>query len=358
MSALQLDQLLRELRLKVRREVALELERSGLWVGNNVYAESLHARQIQGQAMADDLVVRHLGGDDYWWLDASRVFGGQTKRFRTSLPSKLSFGFDLGSGMSGGPANQRRASSCALFNLGITMFDSLCDRAPEGRQQLSKFVHPDSLRGLCMDAKAIERLKTQAKAIKNFELRCVLKIVAGFFSDIRELAEPAVQLVGSPLEDLILRAYRAQMICSNWREGISTPEVVEAVRQKSTLPFQVMFRIGCLRDDVPPSSDKIASSIGDIFGLLDDLVDLPKDLQRGCANRFLFEIENDRCEGLSASTYETALALLTKGYISDGARRLSGSMQDALNGFDTSSGLRLSVLVYARSWLGQTHEEN
>ena len=328
-------------------------------MANDIYAKSLHARQIRGQALADDLVVRHLGRDDYWWLDASTVFGGKTKRFRTSLPNKLSFGFDLGSGMSDGPANRRSASGCALFNLGITMFDSLCDRTPGGRQQLSGFVHPDSLRGLCMDSKAIERLRSQAEAVKYFELRCVLKIVAGFFSDMRDLAEPAGHVAGSQLENLILRAYRAQMISSNWRAETSTAEVVEAVREKSTLPFQVMFRIVCLGTDAQPPSDKIACSMGDIFGLLDDLVDLPKDLQRGCANRFLFEIADDRrCEDPSASTYETVLALLNKGYVGDGARRLSGFMQDMLSGLDKSSGLGPSMLFYARSWLGQTHEEN
>lgn len=328
-------------------------------MANDIYAQSLQARQIHGQALADDLVVRHLGRDDYWWLDASTVFGGKKKRFRSSLPNKLSFGFDLGAGMYGGPTDRRRAGGCALFNLGITMFDSLCDRTAEGRQQLSRFVHPDSLRELCMDSKASGRLRSQAEGIKNFELRCVLKIVAGFFSEMHDLAAPAGPIAESQLEDLILRACKAQMISSNWRAETSTAEVIAAVREKSTLPFQVMFRIACSGAEGQPPSDKIACSTGDIFGLLDDLVDLPKDLQRGCANRFLFELEQDRkCEDPDASTYGTALALLNKGYIGDGTRRLSGFMQDTLDGLDKSSGLGPSILFYARSWLGQTHEEN
>src|ERR1700677_1677020 len=105
MSAWPIAQLLRELRLKIRREVVLELERNGLWIGDSVFAESLLEREMRGQALANDLVVRHLGRDDYWWLDGSNVFGSQTRRFSARLPIKLSFGFDLGRGMSRGVPN-------------------------------------------------------------------------------------------------------------------------------------------------------------------------------------------------------------------------------------------------------------
>ena len=358
-AAWPLTMLLRELRLKVRRELTLELEKSGLWVGDNIYWESIRARRIHGEALAETLVAGLLGRDDFWWLDGSNVFGTKKKPFRVSLPGVLSFGFDLGLGMAGGAMSDEGARLCALFNLGITMFDAFCDVAPDGPRELSTVVHPAALAVLFHDSAAVDRLRGRAEAVKNFELRCVLKIVAGFFFEVQKLVGVAGDGAGLALQDVIQRAYRAQMVCSTWTEQSSRARLLEAISQKSTLPFHVMAQIAALGSELRPATGDLASSIGEIFGLLDDLIDLPNDLLHGQANSVVFEVQSDGCdEGPSASPQASALSLLTSESVSHGARRVSAAVRKVLDHQDPSSGLGLSILVYARSLVAPPAEES
>ena len=359
MSAWPLSKLLRELQVRASRELTCVLEADSLWVDDQVFTESVCIGQTKGEALAEELVARHLGRDDFWWLDGSKVFGSPKNRFRAHLPRILSFGFDIGSGMSSGPTREASASLCALFNLGITMFDMLCDREAAGRQQLANFVHPDALHVISSEKKAALKFAEEAATVEDFELRCVLKIVAAFFLEMHDLAESTGHPLGPTLDDLILRAYRAQTICSDWKGKYSPSVLVEAAEQKSSIPFHVMFRIANLGKTADQVSFELPSSLGLVFGLTDDLVDLAKDLRLGYANRFLFEMElNEREKQADSSDYGRALALLKNSYVSDAAKRISLAMRTVLAGLDRSSGLGLSILVWARSWVGQAHEEN
>jgi hypothetical protein len=352
--ALALDQLLRDLRLKVYREVALELKRNALWVDDETFRESLRVIHTQGKALAEELIARLLGRHDYWWLDASRVFGGRKPPLSARLPRILSFGFDLGSGMAGGGARSDDvARLCALFNFTISIFDAFCDRAHDGPGQLSKYVHPKMLQALTRDRKAIGRFWTQVEAIKNFELRCVLKLVCAFFSEVRVFTEPAGPVAGAALEDLVLRAYGAEMMCASWQGGSRAVPSTDVVRQKSILPFQIMWQIARMDNGVPPCSDALVSSIGEVFGLQDDLVDLPKDLRRGQVNSIICEIESVHDDCVRSTASEKALALLTQEHVADAARRLCATLLQVLDGLDRASRLRSSILLCTRSCVAQ-----
>jgi hypothetical protein len=344
---------LRDLRLRVHRELTSQLARSGLWLEDDVYFEGLRVRRTHGKALADDLVASLLGHEDFVWLDGSNVFGDTKSPFRLRLPQILSFGYDLGLGMASSAVTDENAKLCALFNLGITMFDMISDRVPDGPRQLSRFIDPSALIALSREKKAARRLRRRAEALKHFELRCILSIVSGFFIEMQKRFEFVGDAASSQLEQLILRAYCAQMVCSNWKEDQSAASLLEAIREKSVLPFNIIHRIACLGGGTQAISEALASEIGEIFAQLDDLVDLSKDLRDGQVNSLLIECGANEGEPRSFATYEMALSLLGDryGYVDGATKRLSLVLQKAVGRLDRSSGLGLSILIYTRGWL-------
>ncbi|HWH94860.1 MAG TPA: hypothetical protein VNT03_13455 [Baekduia sp.] len=239
---------------------------------------------------------------------------------------------------------------CAIFNLGISFFDIVCDHLPQVAVRLGGLLDEHVLRDLAGAPGRVARLARDAEALADPELQLLLGVVAAFYA-----LGPA-EGEHSGLAEQLVSAHRAQML-SVGRADVSSDLALAAAREKSTLPFAM---IGVIAAGGRPDADiasSLAERVGVAFWLADDLADAAVDFDNGALNALLV----DAYEGFGPGAYPHAGPgplgrILEDGTIERTAETVGARLGEAVelaNAAGGDAGSRLGeVLVCAmRDWL-------
>ena len=199
-------------------------------------------------------------------------------------------------------AAKRRATWCGRFNVGISLYDYVCDES--GRGEVLLEIEPfASLMG-----------RTPGPGTRLREEEAVLRDLAtSLLSDLAgpDGAEDGPSLnVWEPRTDLV-RLQEAQQRVAGWvpGPGVDLAEVEESLRAKSVDPFVVMA--GWMVARAPGAAVDLAPALGDAVGrcvwVVDDAADLWRDLDATAWNLFL----------VRAAAIEPALLTASRTTLSD-----------------------------------------
>lgn len=364
-----LDRLCGELDLRAKRLLVLGLQARLHWLAPRRLRAERKRRRIQGQQLARELILPMVGGEQFTWLDL-RPADGAGPGFR--LSSVLSFGYDLGTSLAAllcCPASSAELSGrlCALFNVGITLFDRVCDDTEEGAALARDLIEEEGLRRLIREAGTADfphgaALPYGAGAENHGRLlQALATAVGGFFLSLHDSAVPPAE---SPewrdLEAALIASYHAELSTAGRGLAADSPcDLMAAAATKSVAPFTVM---GCVaRICFPVSGDEIselqaaAHHLGRVFSLVDDIVDLVSDLRAGQVNTLLLRVVIDRgdrgCRDMSAGAI--AVELLDSDVIGDAVGELCDEM-DTLTAYSRSYArpdLYSTALSHAQMWV-------
>lgn len=234
----------------------------------------------------------------------------------------------------------------ALFNLGIALFDGLCDEHPERAALLLREVTPQTL----ASAAAGRPLPRCGDPAVDLLLVLIAEVLAG----ARRLGGPAA--LQREFDGAIVTMYQAERLSLSARRSTTGPTlaVLRLLRRKSALPIATVALLAALAR--PPADPQPLDALrrdarraGQVLWLIDDLVDVKEDWLTDAWSRPLWLWA--RRGQAPAPTLDGALsALLATGVIADEARRLVGLLR-ALSAPQDPLGLALLAAVW--SWLGE-----
>jgi hypothetical protein len=356
----KLTRLLDELWLRVRRALIVELDQHGFWIEKSRYEEFLEQQKSLGCGLRDRLLPAALGGD-YLCLNSERLYGGMNGRVRGKIPQVMAFGFALCDGLASpfqpDPERARKAAAlCALFNLGVSLFDILIDQAPELMETFAVYFNESTLRSLGADRERSAEVHSFASQVENDEIRILLKVIAAVFEGLHELSAGPL----SHSRDLLAQlegAYFAEMASSKARHEPNA-DVCRISKVKSAMPFDVMGQIAQLgahrngaRSAVIPC---LAGDIGEIFWLTDDLIDIVDDLRSCSVNAILAEqgLTPAACQNPDC-VYRGVMQLLSGSQIESRAadvRSRVATLVGHLYDSETSQ-FKDCMLSYVRCWI-------
>jgi hypothetical protein len=351
--------LLDEIWLRARRATVHALEGIALWPRAEAHFPLMQQQLDLGNSLGRRLVREILGDCDYRHLMSDVAFGTSNGRLRSRLPYVLAFGFEIGNGLArayGATPHQARTAGrvCAVFNLGIALFDLTCDSCPELAGSLHTALDERSLRRLSGTTASAPATSGRHPPHEP-DVVVLLKLVGWFFDRLRELRRLGTPNGASRVRSLLLRAYRAEMRSVTDRSG-NRRSRMRLAREKSTLPFAVMSEIACLvvsRQPAPMSRQRVASSLGRVFWLVDDLADIVLDFQTNALNAVLARAapEHDR---ISAEHDVAVLMVLLDGRVIERfANKLAMSLvafTESLKGLTAGPDVPAHLLAVARSF--------
>jgi hypothetical protein len=180
----------------------------------------------------------------------------------------------------------RRAGLCGLFNLGISLFDFVCDES-----SATEFQELQRLPSL--------RLFTGAKhhdgAMLSARLRYLDRIVKNVLDTFAEELGPPHRggLWGALLAMFEAEMTRAQ---TGLASDASADRIRDALRLSSSEPFRVMAQWMANEPAADPATVRrvthVGRCVGDCFWLIDDAKDVWEDLYAGRWNFFLLEAKS------------------------------------------------------------------
>jgi hypothetical protein len=176
---------------------------------------------------------------------------------------------------------ERAAALGALFNFGICVFDTVCDRFPEQRAMLRNALGTGALRAL-VEGGSLE------PAPSSRPVAFLLALIRRYFEMAREMASsPSAWF---ELVRTIMRMFTAEWTVTDVGRAASSPtmSVFRRLRSKSVDPMWTLalgsllqrpdiVRYGSLRRTVSPA--------GEVIWLIDDLADLLDDWRAGAWSR-------------------------------------------------------------------------
>lgn len=236
----------------------------------------------------------------------------------------------------------------ALFNLGVSLFDRLCDGFPERADALWSAITPDSL--------AAPRLLEGAMAREGDPaVAGLLPLVAALLDGVATL--PAGRAGAERFLDLLVTMHAAERLSLAPRHaGRPSLSVLRALRRKSVLPSCALAHLALC---AAPASDpgllrNQALRAGTALWIVDDLVDLGEDLSAGSWSRLLWLLAR-RGEPLVARAGQAADPEALHRLLLDGeARPLlhaeSARLAAALAAIQLP-GLRRATCLAVGSWL-------
>jgi hypothetical protein len=362
--------MLDEVWLRVRRVTVHKLELSGFWpVADSHRLFIRHERDV-GEHLKSDLLTLVLGRADYAQLNSETIFGAINQRFRARLPLVLSFGYELGSGLyglvNGAPGRAAEiAELCAVFNLGVSIFDLVDDEYPDLFESFSQIFSEETLNRLRDDPGAyLDLERSGSSETLAVELRILLKIIAWFFSKLELFYKAgASKEARAKLSALLLQAHRAELRSTS-AGADPTVDSMEISRAKSTLPFAVIHQIvhlclGLSNQETETTLDFLVSNFATTFWLIDDLVDIVTDFQAGSLNSILVRAGAKPSRGQDPmDNYPVLASLLQGSYIEEAADEICtrvGCVVDTLQreafSAEAAMQLRKVTLSYLRSWM-------
>ncbi|GAO45409.1 hypothetical protein [Flavihumibacter petaseus] len=281
--------MLDEIWLSARRAMVVSFENKGLWLGPEDYKDQRRIQLENGNQLKTELLPSILGKKDYQLLSGELLFGKYNQQFKRKLPFALAFGDTIGNGLydvynAACHYKKQVTNLCALFNLGISLFDFLLDQSGN-KATFSKLITKELLSGLQKQEHA-----SSLRKISSPEHRVLLKIIAAFYRLLFELLESCKHSPGQIML-LLNRAYQAEIL-STVTGGLSDRKMKVIIRNKSVLPFLIMGSIAQIPvNEQADTNDRelhFAARLGEIFWRTDDLADIISDFQSEQPNLFLF----------------------------------------------------------------------
>jgi hypothetical protein len=346
-----------KLGLKINRFLALRLQQHGLWIADHRYHQVLTARKTLGNRLQEQIQLPFVSPE----ILATTSFGSE-RRFRSNCNRCLAFGFEMSFGFRGFLTGNytfdpESALLGAIFNLGIARFDRVFDHLPGGATNLASLFDENLLRRLCAGESSQAHLAVSTANASGVEIRFLLGIISLFFARLEQFSRLGPHSgPRQTLNDLLLRAYRAQIACARICSVDQAPDTaLLAVKEKSVLPFSVLLQLVRVCDpDVQvardASADCLAGHVATAFWLIDDLVDLKSDFRNGHANAVLLQrahcpvtpiglVARSKVVESVADQICTSLTVAQKAFQQAGVRSTSG------HGFDEA------LLSYVRKWV-------
>jgi len=194
-------------------------------------------------------------------------------------------------GLLGVPASacEHRAELCGRFNLGISLFDFICDEA--GSDDIAELQRLPSLHHFTGTAPDVREFRSGT-------LKFLDRIVASVLGDFVEEIGPPRKTRRGGLWGALFAMFEAEMTRARLELDHPTPTdaVREALRLSSAEPFRVMAQWMVERGTTPPQLARRAAHlgrcVGDCFWLIDDARDVWADLYAGRWNLFLLEAKS------------------------------------------------------------------
>lgn len=342
---------------KINRFLALRLQQHGLWIADHRYHQVLAARKTLGDRLSGQIQLPFVSPESL----ATTSFGSE-RRFRSNCNRCLAFGFEISFGFRGFLTDSHTfdpesALLGAIFNLGIARFDRVFDHLPGGATNLASLFDENLLRRLCAGEVSQAHLAASAANASGVEVRFLLGIISLFFARLEQFSH--LGLHSGPrqtLNDLLLRAYRAQIACARVCSVDQAPDdALLAAKEKSVLPFSVLLQLVRVCDpDVQvardASADCVARHVATAFWLIDDLVDLKSDFRNGHANAVV--LQRARCP-------KTPIGLVARSKVVESvADQICVSLTAAQKAFQQAEvrstsghGFDEALLSYVRKWV-------
>jgi len=223
-----------------------------------------------------------------FWLRVPLIVGlgfRQTSVFQSLLPP--------------GSAMERQAAVLGgIFNLVITLVDHSVDERGAGESTFRK-LNETTMRAIFANPeKAQEQLQAMALASHNLQEQLLLSLIALCCSHGAALLRTTGNVQAwSELGDVTLALLRAesQISASQWKSYEDVRALLPQMETKSSLPSLACLHIACLAH-TPPAGivdaelRAVAAHMGRVFWLVDDLVDVLKDLRSGTPNAVLVRL--------------------------------------------------------------------
>ena len=364
-----LNFLLDEVWLKSRRVLVHQLEASKLWLKTENYEQYMKGQKELGDKIKREILRDILGQQDYAYLNSEVIFGPANRRFMQRLPYITAFGYELGSLMSllldGEETNAHEVSVIAsIFNVGISMFDYIFDTSPKLFNELNLATNEKALCSMIIDKDRCRKLLDECEAISAPEARLLSKLVISFFDRLHLLySESGRKNAWKNVTSSILSSYRSEIKSSACNRS-SFKDAYVIGREKSTLPFQVIFHIAQLSPFTIPEDScgdltAYIDNLGELFWLLDDLMDVIPDLQSKHLNSIILEIREKLQETKTSSPiYEILVKLLNGNYIESQTDKICFRIEKILDPpmISRYSGkipktIHEFIASYVRSWM-------
>lgn len=348
-----------EIWLRTRRVLVHTLAGAGLWASGDAYWDYMRDQNELGRRLAREALRERLSEDVVAAIGAEAIFAASNRKFRRRMPVALAFGYTLGSELMLLPNDGRgqgRSLLCSFFNLGISVFDLVCDSDDELVAELGRAFDGASLTQLSADPKtATDVLRRRASGTASMEIRFLLALIAIFFEEARQ-----TDTVSPQLSLLLDQAYRAEMD-SLAAQQATLEERETAARLSSQLPFAIMAEIATIgsNDENGELITQLAGEFGGAFAVADDLIDLVPDMRAGALNTLLLSVGVLPGEKEFERDYQAAIQLLDQDLLDQAADRVRAKMEDAIallsdERLDPQAAerLRTALVCYLRSWMG------
>jgi hypothetical protein len=297
------------------RALAQRLQSSDLWLSSQCMQRFLRTQRALGRILERQALMPLFASTEHAQLSGRYQRNELFQPIRMRLPLILAFGGEIGAGLhellfTDKTRREAVSRTCALFNLGISLFDRVCDGPREGFAGLQAVFDEQVLHRLASGDGTDNSLRRAASVAPDPSIRTLLILILGFFTEMQ-------QLDGSPaarrrINEALIEAYRAEMATmTKSADGIGLAERTNAARRKSTLPFIVMLAVARQCGDQTTGdvaqAEGLVECLGAVFSLTDDLVDLARDYRSGDANTILLGAGARRPSASRLGQYHKAL---------------------------------------------------
>jgi hypothetical protein len=237
-----------------------------------------------------------------------------------------------------------------LFNLGIALFDHVCDEFPMRAELLLARVTPEAL-----DAQVTGR-ECAAAPSGDAGIDLLVALIANFFTGARGLGGAARdrRTFGHSIRSM----YNGERFATRAKreQDPPTPRVWHELRRKSVLPMETMALLALLSHPGASAQERSAVRLaaalaGEAIWIVDDLADVCEDLHAGCWSRPLWLLARATGEA-PVDDVDAIRRLLDTGIAAAEAHRLAeclGGLR-ALPGSSEKAFLR-PIQAVVRSWI-------
>jgi hypothetical protein len=322
-----------ELSQNVRQGLMNLLRGTALWPSDTQLSATLAESRKRGAALEQQVLATALGPADHAYLVAENPFGATRYGLRKSIALILSSGYYFGAGIHdylGLDAASRdgAAQLCALFNLLAVVFDRTCDDFEGGVTQLSRCFGEGTMLALADHPRGSLQLAQAAASAQIAEIRILLKIISAFYLQAGHYAQGGCDPnAWHRLNDKLLAAYRAEM-----QSALNESPTPKTAADKGLLVFNVMLSVAQLRSDGREgrAGQMFVEQLGSVFWLLDDLVDLVRDVSTRHVNGIVCQLQAAHSLDAQGGEAELLRLLLRKRVFIDQALYRLGSHLTAL----------------------------
>jgi hypothetical protein len=247
-----------------------------------------------------------------------------------ALPRILGLGCQQAAGLAtiaGTPARARPevARLGGLLNLGVALFDHVCDKSPQRAELLLAMVTPERLD---------EQLRAGGRAAPSSgdaSVDLLMALIANFFTGVHGLGGSARDR--RAFAHLVRGMYGGQRFVTRAKRERDppTPRVWWELRHKSVMPMETMALLALLAHPQAGtqrrSTVRLAAALaGEAIWIVDDLADVGEDWSAECWSRPLWLLARTPSE-TAASAEDAIRRLLATGIAAAEAHRLAGRLR-------------------------------